>query len=151
MGEIKVTDKRMFTPDGRLREEYEQELARAEAEPAAEPEAAPAAPAPTPAPAPAPAPPAPAASFVLPPGAAAKPPTGLLELIQILGELAAGCLGQAPLPDGRLLLDLDGARFYIDLISALVERFGAAFAPQDRRALESFLDQLRLQYVARQG
>jgi hypothetical protein len=155
VGEIKVTDKRMFTPDGRLREEFEQELARAAAEP--EPAAASAGPEPEPEPEPAPAPApaagaAPAPPFTLPPGGEGlKPPTGLLELIQILGDLAASCLGQAPLPDGRLLLDLDGARFYIDLVSALVERFGAAFAPHDRRALDSFLDQLRLQYVARRG
>ena len=153
MGEIKVTDRRMFTPDGRLREEFEQEFARAAAEP--EPAAPSAVPDPEPAPEPAPAPPpvaTPAPPFTLPPGGeGAKPPTGLLELIQILGDLAASCLGQAPLPDGRLLLDLDGARFYIDLVAALVERFGASFAPHDRRALQGFLDQLRLQYVARRG
>lgn len=156
MGEIKVTDKRMFTPDGRLREEYEQQLAReAAAGPEPEPEpvvAAPSAPAEA---APAAAPAAaevPAEAFALPPGGeSGKPPTGLLELIQILGDLAASCLGQAPLPDGRLVLDLDGARFYVDLVAALVGRFGASFAPHDRRALEGFLDQLRLQYVARRG
>jgi hypothetical protein len=153
VGEIKVTDKRMFTPDGRLREEYERELARAPVEPddgpADEPAVAPAPAAPEPPPeAPQPASPAP---FALPSGAPAKPPVGLLELIQILGELAAGCLGQAPLPDGRLTLDLDGARFYIDLVASLIERFGPAFPAQDRRALDTFLDQLRLQYVARQG
>lgn len=163
MGEIRVTDKRMFTPDGRLREEYEQELARTAAEPepeapaddsgaaASEPPAvaAPASPAVA---APEPPPAGTAAPFTLPPGAESeKPPTGLIELIQILGDLAASCLGQAPLPDGRLLLDLDGARFYIDLVGALIARFGASFAPHDRRALDSYLDQLRLQYVARRG
>jgi hypothetical protein len=154
VGEIKVTDKRMFTPDGRLREEYEQQLAREAAagpEPEPEPEPVDAAPSAPPEAAPAAAE-APAEAFALPPGGeSGKPPTGLLELIQILGDLAASCLGQAPLPDGRLVLDLDGARFYVDLVAALVGRFGASFAPHDRRALEGFLDQLRLQYVARRG
>ena len=71
--------------------------------------------------------------------------------MQFLGDLALACLGDVPLPDGRLLRDLDGARFYIDLVGSLVERFGGSLAPQDRSALQNFLDQLRLRYVSRQG
>jgi hypothetical protein len=145
VSEIKVTDKRMFTADGRLKEEFAEELARTAREPEPPPQ-------PEPPPAPPATPPAAAASpFALPGAATEKAPTGLLELAQFLGELAVACLGDVAMPDGRLLLDLDGARFYIDLIGALLERFGKALAPQDRRALESFLDQLRLRYVARRG
>jgi hypothetical protein len=150
MGEIKVTDRRMFTPDGQLREEYERELSQ----PAADEQAAVAAESePEPAPAePEPEPEAPAAKpFSLPPGEAKRPPTGLLELFQIVGDLTAACLGQAPMADGRLMLDLEGARFYIDLLGALLERFEPTFPPQDRRALATFVDQLKLQYVARAG
>jgi hypothetical protein len=158
MGEIKVTDRRMFTPDGQLREEYERELA--EPTPATEPNPE----APTelspeastePIPAPEPATAAPETTveppFSLPAGEAKRPPTGLLELFQIVGDLTAACLGQAPMPDGRLLLDLEGARFYIDLLGALLRRFELTFPPQDRRALAAFVDQLKLQYVARAG
>jgi hypothetical protein len=157
VSEIKVTDKRMFTPDGRLKEEFEEELARTSTEPEA-PSAAPS-PAPAEAPAapsgivsPAGAPAAAPSTGAAPPAAGPeKAPTGLLELVQFLGDLTLACLGDVPLPDGRLLRDLDGARTYIDLIGSLVERFGASLAPQDRSAAQSFLDQLRLRYVSRKG
>jgi len=154
MSEIKVSDRRMFTPDGRLREEYERELAQAAAEPEPEPppatEPEPLAPAPAAA-----AEPAPAAA---PGGAAlaglelpAKPPPGLLEHVEFLAQLALVAMGEMPLPDGRLARDLDGARFYVDLIGLFHQRYAASLAPQEARFLESYLDQLRLRYVAHRG
>ena len=141
----------MFTPDGRLREEYERELAEASsAEPAEEappPEPEPAAPAPTVEVTAAPAA-APAAPAVTWPEA---PPAGLLELVDFLAQLSLVCLGEAPMPDGRLARDLDAARFYIDLIGEFHERWGKRLGPQESRFLESYLDQLRLRYVARRG
>lgn len=159
MGEIKVTDRRMFTPDGRLREEFERELEARESpsappqepEKPREPEAPAAPPSPQEPPRSAPAARATPPGSPLPPPASPgeRPPVGLLELIQILGELSLACLGDVPQPDGRLLRDLDGARFYIDLVASLLERFGPGLGAEDRRALESFLDQLRLRYVSR--
>jgi hypothetical protein len=149
MSEIKVSDRRMFTPDGRLREEYERELAQAADEPEPEPEPTPPAPAPA-EPAPAPAPPAAAATLgglELP----AKPPPGLLEHVEFLAQLALVAMGEMPLPDGRLARDLDGARFYIDLIGLFHQRYGVSLGPQEARFLESYLDQLRLRYVAHRG
>jgi hypothetical protein len=151
VAEIKVTDKRMFTPDGRLREEFERELAAA---PAVEPLAAAAEPAPSvaePAPAPAAEPePAPAPPLTLPPAPENAPP-GLLELVEFLSGWALACMGDVPLPDGRLARDLDGARFYIDLLGALHERFGKRLGAQELHFVESYLDQLRLRYVSRRG
>jgi len=149
VAEIKVTDKRMFTPDGRLREEFEQELADAPAaeEPAAAPEPTPSAPEPAPEPAPDP---AAAPSLNLPP-APDKAPPGLLELVEFLSGWALACMGDVPLPDGRLARDLDGARFYIDLLGALHERFGKRLGAQELHFVESYLDQLRLRYVSRRG
>jgi hypothetical protein len=147
--EIKVTDRRMFTPDGRLREEFERELA----EPSPEPE-----PAPEPEPTPTEPAPAPVATTAAPPAADPAaldwpdaPPAGLLELVDFLAQLALVCLGEAPMPDGRLSRDLDAARFYIDLIGACHERWAKRLGPQESRFLESYLDQLRLRYVARRG
>jgi len=60
-------------------------------------------------------------------------------------------MGEVPLPDGRLARDLDAARFYIDLLGAFHQRWGAALGPQEARFLESYLDQLRLRYVAHRG
>lgn len=153
MAEIKVTDKRMFTPDGRLREEFEQELAAAPAveEPPAAAAPSVAAPSPSPAPEAAPAPePTTAPALTLPP-APEKAPPGLLELIEFLSGWALACMGDVPLPDGRLARDLDGARFYIDLLGALHERFGNRLGAQELHFVESYLDQLRLRYVSRRG
>lgn len=162
MGEIRVTDKRMFTPDGRLREEFERELAAPSAaeEPSAESTAptstpepsssAAAPPVPEPAPAAAPATADAASVPTLPPGLD-HPPPGLLELVEFLAGWSVACMGEMPLPDGRLVRDLDAARFYIDLLGALRDRFGRGLSPQELHFVESYLDQLRLRYVSRTG
>lgn len=157
MGDLKVTDRRMFTPDGRLREPFERELAESSAE--AEPESAaapepPASPEPTPAPPPPPEP-APAARPAsetaigdlpaLPP----EPPPGLLELVDFLAQLALASMGEVPFADGRLTRDLDAARFYIDLIGACHKKYALRLSAQELRFLESYLDQLRLRFVSR--
>jgi len=155
VGEIKVTDKRMFTPDGRLKEEFERALAEPAAETVAEPEAE----IPPEPPIAASAPPESAAGPVaeaagdtlpLPPGPAAPPP-GLLELFEFVSGWALACMGDVPLPDGRLVRDLDASRFYIDLLGALHERFGRGLSAQELHFVESYLDQLRLRYVSRRG
>jgi hypothetical protein len=154
VGEIKVTDRRMFTPDGRLRDDVARELETPSPDPEPEPEPAPAAP-PSPAPPPAP----PLADLVAgggAPGAAAgstvelpeNPPLGLLEHVEFLATLALMCMGEVPQPDGRLARDLDAARFYIDLIGSFHARWSKRLGPQELRFLESYLDQLRLRFVA---
>jgi hypothetical protein len=152
VSEIKVSDRRMFTPDGKLREEFERELAEAASRP--EPEPPPAPPEPEPAPEPEPpaaSPPAPSAGelagVVLP----AKPPPGLLEHVEFLASFALVAMGEMPMPDGRLVRDLDAARFYIDLLAAFHAKWGAALGPQESRFVESYLDQLRLRFVSHRG
>lgn len=153
MSEIKVSDRRMFTPEGELREEFQRELEEAARHPEPEPEPQPEVepePAPAAAEPPASAPPAAGgglADVALP----AKPPPGLLELLQIFGEFALVSMGEVPLPDGRLARDLDAARFYIDLLSAFHAQWRGALKPQDARSIESFLDQLRLRFVSHRG
>lgn len=155
MAEIKVTDRRMFTPDGRLREEYERELSTRSPEPEA-------APSPASAPPPEPAPPPRAATLSeivaareggrAEVGAAVElpeePPPGLLEHVEFLAGWALACMGEVPLPDGRLARDLDAARYYIDLIGSFHARWSKQLGPQELRFLESYLDQLRLRFVA---
>ncbi|KAB2960944.1 MAG: DUF1844 domain-containing protein [Thermoanaerobaculia bacterium] len=156
MGEIRVTDKRMFTPDGRLKEEFERALAEPDTEAEAEPETRSAPPA-EPEPAAQPPAPAPAAgadwaggNLPLPEGPVAPPP-GLMELFEFVSGWALACMGDVPLPDGRLVRDLDASRFYIDLLGALHERFGRGLSAQELHFVESYLDQLRLRYVSRRG
>lgn len=154
MSEIKVSDRRMFTPDGRLREEFELEMARVAAEPEPEPEPAVAEAPPEIAPPPPVAeatPPTADASSLAAVELPVNPPPGLLEHVEFLASYALVAMGEMPLPDGRLARDLDAARFYIDLIGAFHRRYGASLGPQEARFLESYLDQLRLRYVAHRG
>lgn len=157
MSEIKVTDRRMFTSDGRLRESYERELAESANEAADVATSVDQAPEPEPAPAPdavaAPEPPAAAVPEVvgaLPP-LPAEPPPGLFELVDFLAQLALASMGEVPFADGRLTRDLDAARFYIDSIGAIHARYSARLSAQELQFVESYLDQLRLRFVARRG
>lgn len=153
MSEMKVSDRRMFTADGRLRAEYERELAETAAAPeppppepaASEPQVEPPAPAPQATAAPATA--GGLGEVALP----ERPPAGLLEHVEFLAGWALAALGEVPMPDGRLARDLDAARFYIDLIGVFHRQWGSALGPEESRFLESYLDQLRLRYVAHRG
>jgi hypothetical protein len=156
LAEIKVTDKRMFTPDGRLREEFEpQETAAgtpAETPPAAEPRAA--------------AEPERAAE---PPGAqAAAPPLGegpvlelpgappgmgpsFYDLIAVLAEPISIYLGDIPLPGGENAENLDAARFHIDLLDLLRQRTAGHVTAQEKAVLEDLLYRTRMRYVQKRG
>jgi len=152
----------MFTPDGRLREEIERELAEAAAHPAEEPDVEPQAVQSEPVPE---SPPSPTKRGEPVAGAAdgapsddllsiplpEKPPPGLLEMVEFLAQLAVVAMGEVPLPDGRLARDLDAARFYIDLLGSFHARWGGRLGPQESRFVESYLDQLRLRYVSHTG
>lgn len=164
--EIKVTDRRMFTPSGELREEYR----HLEDAPPPKPEA----------PRPAPAPPAAGAASpgrdrtVTPPGGA--PPAGqpgaaggaeaprpdaagperaggpgILDLVGMLVESAAVYLGDARLPDGGSAEDLELARFHIDLLDVLRRKTAGNLSAQESAALDDVLYRLRTRYVQKRG
>jgi uncharacterized protein DUF1844 len=151
---IKVTDKRMFTPDGDLRDEY-RSLADA-------PEAA--APA---APEPAPPPPPPAAAAAPPLGAESEPGPGprleipdtgpalgaptFFDLAAILAEPVSIYLGDVELPDGRTAENLEMARLHIDLLSLLRQKTAGNLTAQELAFLEDLLYRLRLRYVQKRG
>jgi hypothetical protein len=163
VGEIKVTDRRMFTADGRLREEFEGfDSAEPEAEP--EPEA-----------------PQPEALKVAPPGAVATPhqemaaappgwpgedrgPTlelpgtpqglgapGFYDLVAVLAEPASLYLGDLPLPDGGSAENLEMARLHIDLVDLLRQRTVGNLSAQEHAFLEDVLYRLRVRYVQKRG
>lgn len=160
--EIRVTDKRMFTADGQLREEYrflEDRLARrseAEPEPPSPPRAGDAPPAMEPPPARpgepaaaqgAPGPP-PLELPTTPPGLGA--PT-FLDLVGMLAEPVAVYLGDAPLPGGRSGEDLDMARLHIDLLALLREKTAGNLTRQEAAILEDVLYRLQMRYVQKRG
>lgn len=170
---LKITDKRMFTPDGELREEYRHlEESRAAAPPPEENRAVAGEEAPAPEepsspsaeaqrgeaaderPAAAVSDPPPAADAAQPererspatPGSASR--TVVFEdLVGLLAEHAAISLGDAPLPDGQSMLDLRVAQMHIDLLDVLREKTKGNLTEQQASLLEDLLYRLRLVYV----
>jgi uncharacterized protein DUF1844 len=159
--EIKVTDKRMFTPEGELREEY-----RFLAEKATAPEPPPVAPPPPPQPEPArpeprrgrragrepepPAAPEPSGRIELPgspPGLGAS----FFDLAAMLAEPIAVYLGDVELPDGGSAENLEMARLHIDLLDVLREKTAGNLTAQEATFLEDLLYRARVRYVQKQG
>jgi Domain of unknown function (DUF1844) len=175
---IKVTDRRMFTADGQLREEYRfledrlaakegAEGAAAEPSPAAPSQPAPSPPGPSqPGPSPSAPPPPPAAAPAPPVGEVAAagagridlpdaPPgfgaPGFLDLVSVLAEPATIYLGEAPLPDGSSGEDLEMARLYIDLLGVLRQKTLGNLTPQESAVLEDLVYRLRVRFVQKRG
>jgi len=164
--EIKVTDKRMFTPDGGLREEY-RFLERNATTPAvadSEPGETPPAPAPEP---PRREPERPLAAE-RPPAAAAPPadrsagaplelpgtPPGLaptfFDLAAVLAEPVALYLGDVDY-EGQSAENLEMARLHIDLLDVLRQKTAGNLSAQEAAFLEDLLYQLRVRYVQKRG
>lgn len=157
---MKVTDRRMFTDDGELREEYrflEQQKAGAAGETAEQPPSiagqdSPVSPAGAPAGGPEqaasatpfPGPEDEAASRMPPPGAQSP---GFMDLVAVLAEPIAFLLGDAQLPDGQSAQDLPRARLHIDLLAVLQEKTRGNVSEQETALLEELLAQLRMRYV----
>lgn len=155
--EIKVTDKRMFTPDGELREEYRDILEKStatatEPEPVFQPEP-PRAEAPPhgragrrPEPEPEPEP-VPLEFPATPPGLG----PGFFDLAAMLAEPAALYLGDVPLPNGQSAEDLEMARMHIDLLDVLRQKTAGNLTAQESAFLEDLLYRLRVRYVQKRG
>jgi len=165
---MKVTDKRMFTPEGELREEYrflnEKSTATTTAtattatvtEPAPEPaRPEPQRPAEPRRPEPAR---RPVAGYPEPqedsglnfPGAPQGGP-GFLDLAAMLAEPAAIYLGDAPLPDGQWAENLEMARLHIDLLDVLRQKTAGNLTAQESAIIEDLIYRLRVRYVQKNG
>ncbi|HEX9669867.1 MAG TPA: DUF1844 domain-containing protein [Thermoanaerobaculia bacterium] len=164
--EIKVHDKRMFTPDGALREEYRFLDEKATAAAGAPPEPAPVEPPPPPPPPHAPesdprrrgaSPPPP-----LEPERESGPrlelpgtPPGLgptfYDLAAMIAEPVAIYLGDVELPDGQTAENLEMARLYIDLLEVLRQKTAGNLTVQENAFLEDLLYRLRVRYVQKRG
>ncbi len=157
---MKVTDRRMFTDDGELREEYrfleqrkagatgaagEQPPSGAGPEGAASAREAPAGGADQAASA-TPLSDAEAAAASRPPSGGARSP-GFMDLVAVLAEPIAFLLGDAQLPDGKSARDLPRARFHIDLLAVLQDNTRGAVSEQEAALLEELLAQVRMRYV----
>ncbi|HUO87189.1 MAG TPA: DUF1844 domain-containing protein [Thermoanaerobaculia bacterium] len=157
--EMKVTDRRMFTPDGELREEFRDLTATSEgrvAEPTPRAADEPRGPQPPAPPSPvAPSPAAPEGADRSAPADAAGPEPGagptFLDLVAVLAEPVPLYLGDTPLPDGRSVENLDAARFHIDLLDVLREKTAGTLSPQESGVLEDILYRLRMRFVQKRG
>ncbi len=161
--EIKVLDKRIFTPEGELREEYrfleDAATAAAEAPPPSERPAPPDG-------APAPPPPPPRSRAAAPPPAEPEretaprlefpaPPPGLgptfYDLAAVLAEPVPIYLGDVELPDGQTAENLEMAQLHIDLLEVLRQKTAGNLTVQENAFLEDLLYRLRVRYVQRRG
>jgi hypothetical protein len=148
--EIKVTDKRMFTPDGELREEY-----RVLAEKSTAPTGGTATVTePAPVTRPAPEPPQPVASAPMdlpemPPDLDGGP--SFFDLVAMLAEPVPIYLGDAVLPDGQDATNLEMARFYIDLLGVLRQKSAGNLTAQESAFLDDLLYRMRVRYVQKGG
>lgn len=160
---MKVTDKRMFTPEGELREEYRflNEKSTAAATTATATEPAPEPSRPQPQPSSPPEPPRRAVGYPEPmepredvgldvPGAPQSGP-GFLDLAAMLAEPAAIYLGDAPLPDGQWAEDLEMARLHIDLLDVLRQKTAGNLTAQEAAIIEDLIYRLRVRYVQKRG
>lgn len=146
---IKVTDKRMFTPDGELREEYRVLAEKSTAAPAAtatvtEPPPAPPAEPEPPRRAPEPAAAAPVDMPEMPPELGGP---SFYDLVAMLAEPVPIYLGDAVLPDGQDATNLEMARFYIDLLGVLRQKTAGNLTAQESAFLEDLLYRMRVRYV----
>ncbi|HEX7704878.1 MAG TPA: DUF1844 domain-containing protein [Thermoanaerobaculia bacterium] len=142
--ELKVTDKRIFTADGEIRDEFKQEI-RADAPPAratiAEPRPEPA---PEPPPAPAAEPPARSADPGANPGTAF---TNFAEGLIVQAYMSLGMLRNPYQPQSQP--DPAVARQMIDLLTMLKEKTANNLTPDESDFLESHLGELKLAFVQR--
>ncbi len=148
---IKVTDRRLFTPDGELREEYrglEEEVpadspradeassaaiergdeaseARSGASPRSEPEKGP--------------------DRSPLEGKHARPT--VFDLIGVVAQPIALYLGDARMPDGESMENLELARLYIDLLEVLQDKTAGNLSQNEAVFLSDLLYQLRLRFV----
>jgi len=153
---VKVTDKRMLTDDGKLREEYrhleqqtgrpgpEQASAAGTGAPSSGRRAA-ADPSPEPPgfePRPEPLRSAPASA-----GSRAAGTPGFMDLVAFLVEPIALFLGDAQLPDGTSAEDLPRARLQIDLLAVLQEKTRGNVSADEAAVVDNLLAQLRMRFV----
>ncbi len=156
---IKVTDKRMFTVDGELREDYRGEEAGADAsadssdpgsveespraeQRAAQPAASDEAPSESPTEA--------AGTERAAPRGELPPPT-FMDLIGLLAQPIAMFLGDASMPGGEAEENLQLARFHIDLLDLVQTKTKGNISSEEAKLLEGLLYQMRMRYVEKAG
>jgi hypothetical protein len=155
---FRVVDKRLFTPEGVLRQdvadEQDREHERGRAQEAAKIQSA-ARPAAPPNPPPTAGQPAPGAQgapgVVLAPGgevSAIPPSRGFQMIVDVLARNAELMLGGIPDPrTGQTYMDLEGAREMIDMLDALQEKTRGNLSQEDAELLREVTGALKLTFM----
>jgi hypothetical protein len=164
--QIKVTDKRIFTPEGEIREEFRDEIHPSEPQPEAPRAASP--PAPEPPPADTPPPPAtdPASEKSGTPSDTAEqqrterrrtmsakgenpntPFTNFIQQLIMQGYISLGLL-RSPY-SAETKIDVEAARDMIDILTLLQEKTAGNLTPDEEDFLGMHLGELKLAYVQR--
>lgn len=168
--DLKVTDKRIFTPEGELKDEFRhlKEQAPPTAERPPERMEAPQPAADRDREAPRERPPErsdPRQAARQPPPEADEPgprlelpgaPPGFgapsfYDLVAVLAEPVSLYLGDVRLPDGQTAENLEMARLHIDLLDVLRQKTAGNLSAQETAVLEDVLYRLRVRYVQKRG
>ena len=137
---IKVTDKRLFTQEGDLKEEY-RHLEEEESVSAPVPDSNETA---------GPSTSEPAGNeppLIGSPSSETEPAPSFFDLVAAVAQPIALYLGDVKMPDGESMENLQLARLHIDLLEVLQQRSAGNLNDQETAFLEDFLYQLRLRYV----
>lgn len=150
---VKVTDRRMFTADGELREEYRH---IEESKPAGARPAAPAARQPEPPPKPPERQPPERRPPEGRPQERRPPPDpdapGFMDLVSLLAENASVYLREAATPGSpEPLQHLEVAKLHIDLLAVLKDKTAGNLSSQERAVLDDVLYRLRMAYTSQRG
>ncbi|HEV2342420.1 MAG TPA: DUF1844 domain-containing protein [Candidatus Acidoferrales bacterium] len=148
---FRVVDRRLFTPEGELRPEAEEEKRREQSEPVQLPKSEKSAKSgPSSAAAPKPAP----EKFAAPPPPAAEPaPAPEADknfnlLIDLLARNAAALMGGIPDPGtGQTYMDLEGAHEMIDMLDTLRDKTRGNLSAEEENLLGDVLGSLKLSYM----
>ena len=142
--DIKVTDRRLFSLDGSLRQEIRDEEEEVTEEAPASPRVTAGPKQPEPAPEGSP------AQFEHRP---VEEPEGVnfVMLLNAMAQPALLFLGEIPDPQGESQVDLEQARIQIDMLELLKVKCRGNLSPDEDGLLDRILYQLRMLYVARSG
>jgi hypothetical protein len=78
----------------------------------------------------------------------ADDPASFINFLSTLATNAAASLGAMPHPaTGQVSLDLDGAKYWLDIIAMLKEKTKGNLHPKEQKLLDGLLADMRLQYV----
>ena len=79
----------------------------------------------------------------------AMPPASFGMLLSTLATEAMVSLGQIPHPaSGQPMVNLEGAKFFIDTLALLQEKTKGNLEPEEKNALDDMVSQLRMAFVA---